>query len=212
MRDCFFLVADKNMEFVLRGLFGRAGLHRSIGCSTFVFDVTEDCLIAAYRDPDVQKKSADYTRTKQLTHKNLVVMLDSAWDGSPGAEAIREQIANDLRRGGWPENRFAVIVIDPELEVWMWQESPHVHDALAFDPDRFGAPSLRGWLADRGLWFPHEKKPRDPKKAFTTVLAEASRPRSSTIYKKIASRVSLNECTDPAFNTLCDALRRWFPA
>lgn len=212
VRDCFFLVADKDMRFALKGLFERPEVHRSIGCTPFAFSVTEDCLVAGNHDPDIYRKSADYTRPIQSSHRHLVLMLDSDWGGSPGADVIREQIAADLQRSGWPDDKFAVIVIDPELEVWVWQDSPHIGDALAFNPDRFGAPTLRAWLAERGLWLPDDNKPREPKKAFTATLAQASRPRSSTIYENIANRVTLQHCTDPAFQTLCDSLRRWFPA
>ena len=212
MRDCFFLVADKDMRFALKGLFERREVYRSIGCAPFPFSVTADCLVAGNHDPDIYRKSPGYTRPIQRSHRHLVVMLDSHWGGSPGADAISERISDDLQRSGWPADRFAVIVIAPELEVWMWQDRPQVADALAFNSDRFGKPTLRAWLGERGLWLPEENKPREPKRAFNETLARASRPRSATIYEKIASRVTLQHCTDPAFNTLCDALRRWFPA
>lgn len=212
MRDCFFLVADKDMRYALKGLFERPKIHRAIGCGPFVFDIDKDCLVAGNHDPDIYRKSAGYARPKQRTHRHLVVMLDSAWGGSPGAAAIRTDIIEDLERSGWPSDAVAVIVIDPELEAWMWQESPHVDDALAFDSKDFGTPTLRDWLQGQGLWLPGEPKPRQPKKAFRETLARASLPRSATIYQKIASRVTLRHCTDPAFNTLCDSLRRWFPA
>ena len=200
------------MQYALKGLFERQGLHLSIGCRHFAFDLAKDSRKVANHDPDVYKNAARYARPIQATHRHLVVMLDNDFDSSPGTVAIRNEVSEDLIRSGWREDTFAVIVIDPELEVWLWQESPHVDDALAFDPVRFAAPSLRAWLADRALWLPDEKKPRDPKKAFTEALRQASEPRSSTIFEKIACSVSLRHCTDPAFNTLCDALRRWFPA
>jgi len=212
VRDCFFLLADKDMKFALKGLFERPAAHRSIGCAPFAFDIEKDCLVAGNHDPDIYRKSAGYALPIQRSHRHLVVMLDSTWGGSPGPDVISQQITTDLGRSGWPEDNVVVIVIDPELEVWVWQDRPHVEEALAFDRVRFSAPSLRAWLAERGLWPQDEMKPSHPKKAFTEALARASRPRSSTIYEKIASRVSLQHCTDPAFTMLCDALRRWFPA
>ncbi|MBF0333266.1 MAG: hypothetical protein HQL40_06400 [Alphaproteobacteria bacterium] len=35
MNTCLFVVADKNMEFALRGLLERDGWDRSIGCRRF---------------------------------------------------------------------------------------------------------------------------------------------------------------------------------
>lgn len=212
MRDCFFLVADKDMQYALKGLFERQGFHLSIGCHPFAFDLTIDSRKAAYHDPDIHKNAARYTRPIQATHRHLVVMVDNDFDGSPGKVAIRDKISDDLIRSGWQEDAFAVIVIDPELEIWLWQESPHLDAALEFDPARFDAMSLRAWLAGRQLWLPGEEKPREPKKAFIETLRRTSRPLSSTIFEKVARNVSLRHCTDPAFNTLCHSLRRWFPA
>jgi hypothetical protein len=212
VRDCFFLVADKDMRFALKGLLDRAGVHRSLGCAEFLFDDAEDILVAGNHDPGIFRNSAGFSRPIQRSHQHLVVMLDNDWGGSPGPDAIHEQITADLGRSGWPEGSFAVIVIDPELEVWMWQESPHLERALAFNAARFGAPSLRQWLAAKALWLPDHDKPREPKKAFTAALARASRPRSATIYEEIASSVTLRRCTDPSFQRLCACLRRWFPA
>lgn len=212
MRDCCFLLADKDMRFALKGLLERPEVNRSIRCAPFEFDVAADCLVAGNHDPDVFRKSAGYARPLQRSHRHLVVMLDSQWGGSPGAGAIEERIRTDLSRSGWVEDRFAVIVIEPELEAWLWQEGPIVDEVLGFSAGRFGSTSLRDWLIERELWLPGEAKPRQPKKAFTDTLARALRPRSSTIFEKIASRVSLRHCSDPAFHTLCESLRRWFPA
>jgi hypothetical protein len=200
------------MQYALKGLFERQGFHLSIGCRPFAFDLAIDSQKAAYHDPDIHINAARYAGPIQATHRHLVVMVDNDFDSSPGKVAIRDKISDDLIQSGWQEDAFAVIVIDPELEVWLWQESPHVDEALAFDPGRFDAPSLRAWLEDQKLWRPGEEKPHDPKKAFIQTLRRSSRPLSSTIFEKLAHNVSLRRCTDPAFNALCESLRRWFPA
>lgn len=38
MRDALFLVADKNMEAMIKGFFSRSGFHRALGCGSFLFD------------------------------------------------------------------------------------------------------------------------------------------------------------------------------
>lgn len=200
------------MQYALKGLFERQGFHLSIGCRHFAFDLAKDSRKVANHDPDVYKNAARYAGPIRATHRHLVVMLDNDFDSSPGAMAIRDEVSDDLIRSGWQEDTFAVIVIDPELEVWLWQESPHVDDALSFDAARFDAPNLREWLANRRLWLPGDEKPHDPKHAFTETLRRASRPLSATIFETVARNVSLKHCTDPAFNTLCESLRRWFPA
>jgi hypothetical protein len=42
-------------------------------------------------------------------------------------------------------------------------------------------------------------------------LYEVRIPRSSKIYGKLASRVSVERCTDASFARFRDVLRRWFP-
>ncbi|MEN8217565.1 MAG: hypothetical protein ABFS56_14585 [Pseudomonadota bacterium] len=67
---------------------------------------------------------------------------------------------------GWEKDRFVVIVIDPELEAWMWQDNPHIAKAFGFNK----SSSLRDWLCSQGLWPLDSPKPPDPKLAFEKTL------------------------------------------
>ena len=42
MRDCVFLVADRNMEGAFIGFFMREAFHLSLGIQHFTFDWTRD--------------------------------------------------------------------------------------------------------------------------------------------------------------------------
>ena len=101
-----------------------------------------------------------------------------------------------------------VLVIDPELEVWVWSDSPHVASSLGWT-ERSG--DLRAWLTEQGLWPTNEAKPPDPKAAVEAVVWHVQTPRSSSIYRKLATNVSLHRCTDASFNRLLGILRTWFP-
>jgi hypothetical protein len=148
MRDCVFLVADKNMEGAFTGFFGRDGFHLSLGIQPFAFDRTMDTLVASGNEPDVYARAHELLRSYRRTHRFAMVVLDNAWDGSPGVETIQHNIRENMRSSGWPRNRFEVVGIDPELETWIWQDSRPV--ALAF---RFTQhSSLRQWLGEQGLW------------------------------------------------------------
>lgn len=72
---------------------------------------------------------------------------------------MRTEIAARLEQNGW-QGRSEVVVIDPELEVWLWQHSPHVESALAFP-----AGSLRAHLQQTGAWPAGPPKPTAPKEA-----------------------------------------------
>jgi hypothetical protein len=111
---------------------------------------------------------------------------------------------------GWAEGSVEVIVIEPELEVWLWQDSPHI--ARAFKNfDYSPHSSLRKWLEARGFWEPTALKPARPKEAFELLCRTSRTPRSSAIYQKIAQQVSVRTCMDPAFCLLRETLQRWFP-
>jgi hypothetical protein len=101
-----------------------------------------------------------------------------------------------------------VIVLDPELEMWVWADSPHVADSLGWAGDR---NSLKPYLIQKGFWKEGDAKPHDPKQAFTQALREKSQPAVAPVFAQIASNVSMKGCQDPAFGKLCETLQRWFP-
>lgn len=207
MRDCVFLLADKNMEATFIGFLTREQFNLSLGIRQFEFDLAEDLIVdVSGNDPGVYTRAHEFLRPYQRTHRYAIIVLDNAWEGSPGVTAIENNIKVNMLKTGWDEENFAVIVIDPELEVWIWQDSPHVAAAFLFKQNI----PLRKWLEARGLWDASEPKPSDPKKAVEETLKISKTPRSSAIYRKITSRVSVKGCTDQAFQRLCSTMQQWF--
>ncbi|GGK89286.1 hypothetical protein Sme01_49550 [Sphaerisporangium melleum] len=201
-RDVVFLVADAGMEQMLRGFLGRPQVHRSVRCGPFAFDPREDLFVAPTKDPGVYNTARELLRPFETLHRRAVVMLDAAWDGSPGAEAIHKHIEQCLE-GAWEQ--FAVVVIDPELEAWVWQDNVNVAQALKCTPD------FRRVLADSGHW-PHDRlKPPDPKAALEHLRRRHKADGSKAAFRRLAEKVSVRHCQDPAFNHLCQHLRAWFP-
>ena len=208
MRDCAFLVADKNMGELFRGFFGRQNAYARLGCGPFLFEAERDLRVAAgQNDPGLYVRGHNLLRPFQRTHRHAVIVLDSAWEGSPGTVAIEAHIRENLRNSGWPKDSADVIVIEPELENWVWLDSSHVARLLGFK--EFG--ELRGWLDRDGLWPTEAAKPPDPKTAFQRILTHAGKHRSAAYYRKIIERASVRSCVDPAFQKLRSALQRWFP-
>ena len=66
-------------------------------------------------------------------------------------------------------------------------------------------------MIEQGLLEEGEVKPRRPKEALQAALREARIPRSSSLYQRIAEKVSLRECEDRAFLKFKDILKDWFP-
>lgn len=201
-RDLVFLVADGAMEQMLRGFFGRDQFHRSIGCGPFIFDPREDIIVAPTKDPGVYGTARELLRPFESSYRHAVIMLDRDWEGSPGCDRIREKITAAMK-DAWDE--FAVIVIDPELEAWVWQESPHVADA-------FRCPTnFREILAKSNHWPEDQLKPPDPKAALNHLRKRYRADRQNAAFRRLAATISVRHCQDAAFNHLCTNLRTWFP-
>jgi hypothetical protein len=115
--------------------------------------------------------------------------------------ALDEQLA-----GAWGDNAKA-IVIAPELDAWMWGSDNKLAELLQWPHSE----SIREWLACRGFDFHPNGKPVRPKESLEAILPVCRLPRSSAIYQRIATNISLNRCEDPAFHRLRDQLQLWFP-
>lgn len=215
MRDIVWLIADLQCLATIKGFLERPNFCRSLECGAFRFSVQEDVLRAEMgKDPGVWKQAHEFLREKQYTYRYAVIILDNAWEGSPGPIQIEKDIVRNMRSCGWDQNRFEVIVIIPELETWIWQDSPIVDQAF----EHARPPSLRQKLATvthkssgQVLWPPNDPKPPDPKAAVEAVLSMYRLGPASPVFNEITSKVSVNQCQDPAFQKLKAALQRWFP-
>lgn len=209
-RPCVMLVADSNMAATFRGYFKRDRWHLSLGCAPFEIntDVGADLLVdEGGNDPGVYTKGHELLRPYQNSHHRALVVLDCEWEGSPGKEAIVAHITTNLVASGWAEDAVKVIVIEPELENWLWQDKPLVADVLRYKGER----SLRQLLADNELWPEGLTKPPRPKETAEWVLKQTRQPRSSAIYQKLAEHISIKGCTDMAFAEMHAAFLAWFP-
>ena len=202
MIDLFCLVADKNMEAAISALLERP---ESLG----IRRIEREIVVHAYRDPGCFHHAADYLRGYRSRANHALVILDHAWDGVPAntAAEVESQLETRLQRddiGGWAR----AVVIEPELEAWVFSDSPHVGAALGWAGS---SPALREALAHQNLWPTEVNKPDDPKKAMEWALRQRKLPRSSSIYREMASKVSTQSCTDRAFQRLRGLLQGWFP-
>jgi hypothetical protein len=203
MKDCVFVVADKEMKATFDGFFERPALQRLLQIRRFTYDIFSE----PTKDPGVYTKAHELVRSFQKTHRHAMVVLDEEWSGSPRATKIRQHILGNIHRIGWPEDRVAVVVIVPELEAWILQDRPHFHETV-----KFTQPSLRSWLATKGHWREGDIKAHAPKEAIEALCRDGRVPRSSVLYRQIASQISFQGCIDGSFLALCAQLRTWFPA
>ena len=207
-RDCVFLLADTNMKASFEGFFSRPGFQHSLKCGWIDIDPVQDIKVASGdNDPGLYTRAHELLKPYLKTHRHAVVALDAQWDGSPGAEKIRIHIENMLTINGWEVGRFVVIVIDPELEVWILQRNVHVAKEIGF----YGIDDM---LSDTDLLRALQEerhKPTSLKETLNAILRKKGLPITSARYKKITAHVSVSDCRDSAFLHLVEKLREWFP-
>lgn len=201
-KDLVLLVADKNMEASLRGLLSR---FHSPGFRPVAFDL----YVHPERDPGCLLRGHDFLRLFVSRYERALVLLDHEGCGREAAErsVLESQLEERLSEAGWRE-RAAAVVISPELENWVWSDSPHVDRALGWDSS---TTPLSNWLREKGLLEAGAAKPAKPKEAVELTLRTARKPRSSAMYLELAKSVGTDRCTDPAFLKLRRCLREWFP-
>jgi len=200
-KDLILLAADKNMEASLKGLLSR---FQALGFRRVVFDL----YVHPDRDPGCLLRGHDFLRPFASLYERALVLLDHQ---GCGRKEDRSALETDLERrlggAGWGD-RAAAVVISPELENWVWSDSPHVERTLGWER---GPTPLRSWLQEKGLLEARAAKPARPKEAVELALKTVRLPRSSAIYFELARNVSTDRCTDPAFLKLRRCLREWFP-
>lgn len=214
MRDCCFLVADQAMGIAFERVLSRPDRDTVLGTGPFAFDPAPhvDLIqIPDYTDGGVYKHAHRILEPKLATHRHAVVCLDRKAKGLPPAGRIRGNIASNLRASGWPRERTAVIVIDPELERWLWLDHPICEQAFGYDRSSYGR-SMRSMMEEQGQWRATDEKPHDCDSA----LAWAGRRRGrkcwpAHVFKSMLSMAPVDLCVDPAFLQLRDTLQRWFP-
>jgi hypothetical protein len=204
VKDLVVLAADKNMELAVRGLLSTRA--PALGIRKVSFDTFSH----PERDPGCRLKSHEFLRGLAASYAHSIVLFDRDGCGAGGRSRaeLETEVAAQLETSGWA-NRAAVVVLDPELEVWVWAQSPHVEQVLGW---RGTAQGLRLRLVERGFWNAGEDKPHAPKEAVEYALWLARKPRSSAIYQRLAETVTLAGCADEAFSKLRSTLSSWFRA
>jgi hypothetical protein len=201
MKDLVCLVADKAIEAMVDAALRR---HQALGMRPLSFDI----FVHYGRDPGCFHHSPALLRQLRRSYHHAIVVFDRAWEGAPTREAtaLEQSLRGRLQALGsaWAD----VVVIEPEVDVWVWSHSPHV-DAVLGWKDR--KPDLRTWLQSVGLLGAGHAKPEDPKEAVERALALVDRRRSSSIYREVAAKVGLAACEDESFGRLRSILVGWFP-
>jgi hypothetical protein len=200
--DLILLVADKNTASALEGILSRP---QSLGIRAIRFEIH----VHPESDPGCLKRSTDLLRLFANTCERGLVIFDREGCGQENQvrDELETQVRTNLAKNGW-DDRAEVIVVDPELETWVWSDSPHVATELGWQNQK---GPMRTWLCEQGyLDDVGDIKPNRPKEAMEAILRKTKTPRSSAIYNSLAAKVSFDRCQDPAFQKLKSTLHSWF--
>jgi len=201
MIDLVCLVADKNIEAVIEAVLQRPealGIRR----------ITSKLNVHPHRDSGCFDNPIPFLQPWRREAQHALVLLDRAWEGAPDMTTLElEADVNDRLHRSAPDWAKCV-VIDPEVEAWLFRRSPRLDEKLGWQGK---TPSLQDSLAANGMW-PHEAaKPPDPKAAIEWALHKVQRPRSSATYREVGSVLGLRDCVDPSFHRFRTHLQTWYP-
>lgn len=201
-KDLYVLVADQDMLQTMEKLLSRGP---SLGIRSIEYAVAKHI----HRDPGCRSSASAYLRGHILDYRYALVMFDRKGCGDEASrEDIQREVEQALVENGW-RDRSKVVVIDPELETWVWNSSSRVSEILGWEDG--GYAGMKAWLAAEGLWAANSAKPEEPKKAMRAALRKGQPSVSSRLFAELAESVTLRRCRDPAFNELKETLRLWFP-
>ena len=202
-RDLYVLVADQDMRETMLKLLGRS---KSLGIRPVTYTVERHL----NRDPGCRTDALRYLHPRASNYRRALIVFDKEGCGREGAtrEEIQREVEQDLSCAGWRQ-RSKVIVIDPELEAWVWAGSSRIPEILGWATSY---RLLKASLSEKGFWPREAAKPPNPKEAMKAALREKGRRASSRLFGALAESVTLRGCQCPAFNELKRTLRSWFPA
>lgn len=200
MRDLVVVVPDKDTEQAIIGLLKRS---QSLGIRPIDFIIR----VHPQKDPGCYNTAHELAATSRNEASHALVVFDQAWKGAPTTDAGALQRDVEARLRMLWDDRCACVVIDPELEIWVWSDSPHVADALGWHGR---GPALRQWLDAEGLWPGGQPKPADPEAAFRRAVRHVGLPPSAAVFRELADTVGVQRCTDPSLQRLLSILRSWF--
>ena len=162
-KDLVVLVADGHQEQTVATLTERPqslGIHRYLLAS---FPI-----LIAIREYSMKLESFLSIFARQYQH--ALVLIDAEWGSPFKCRGDR----SDLKRNGW-EGRSAVVVIDPELEIWVWSNRCLVSSNKRFD--------------QTGYWQEGETKPSRPKELLEEVLRSTGN-HSAALFRQLAEKVA----------------------
>ena len=202
MLDLVMLVPGNDERQTFEGLL--SSRRESLSIRKVCYEVR----VHPRRDPGCFHEAPDILQPYLRLARYSMVVLDH--EGSGQEDRSPEDVRNDLKRrletSGWAD-RTEVLVLTPELENWIWSDSPEVDLAVGWQGRK---PPLRDWLSAKKWWATGSVKPKRPKECLEATLREVRMRRSSAIYRQLAENVGLSRCRDQGFKAFRKTMKVWF--
>jgi hypothetical protein len=201
-KDLIAVVADLDMEQTLKGLLSRP---QRLGIRAIDYDL----LRHPERDNGCWNGADLFLQSQASSYAHALVLFDHQGSGQEkrSVNELQSELETRLAGKGWTTDRAKVVIIQPELEIWVWSDSPQVDQVLGWQGRQ---PDLRTWLAGENLIISGDHKPNDPKAAMRRALHKVKKQPSASLFRELAENVSLQRCTDAGFQRLTAILQAWF--
>src|SRR5258706_4046625 len=201
LKDLIVLVADLDAEVGVKALLPRA---THLGFREIDFDVIRH----VHRDNGVFQQAHELLRAQSRRYRYAIAICDHHGCGREelSRNEVEARVELNLRANGWDE-RAAAIVIEPELEAWIWGDWSAVVKCVGWTE---GPVALKSWLRDRNFLRADQPKPIRPKEALHRALRQTNRRSSSALFADIAQTADSTSCIDEAFLKFSSPLQAWF--
>jgi len=194
-KNLVIMVADKDIRVVLEKLIGER--HTDMGIRGVNFDI----LPGTVRDSDCRTRAHDILREHCGNYKHALVVFDLKGSGGKDRSGVERFVERKLVPNGWPDDRAAAVVIDPELEAWIWCSQSNLRYVQ----------QILGIRSQENFAKLETEACEGPKKAFKKACRQAKKRSNYKLYRELAEKLPVRSCQDPAFQKLLTTLRRWFP-
>lgn len=199
--DLVCLVADINMEHGIKAILERT---RSLD----IKEINVKMLRHPNKDSGCLLTAHELLRS-YINHAERAIVIfdyDGCGDSTRQPTEIEHHLESQLSVNGW-DGRNATIVINPELEQWIWTNSERMPRIIGHE---CSYQELLEKLLNNGYTIDHNGKPYKPKESLEYLIKMSRFQRTSAIYSEIASKVSFRHCSDNSFNKLTTTLKNWY--
>ena len=139
MKDLIVLAADKEMKYAVKGILART---KSLAIRNVTFDI--DAYPGPGHDGAVRATGPEILATKKRDYNHALLMLDWDGSGSDARDAVGLERELEQRLALLWGDRAKAIVIDPELETWIWGSDNTLIQLLGWKVTK----GIRPWLRD----------------------------------------------------------------